>query len=163
MRTKINNSSRGYRQGRFSAWWESQTGRELSLWDKITMGVLLAVFLFVFYVTLDANKYAALVHIAEGEGRVGVNPTTESLDFGDLSRGTSAVRRVDIENNTFLPMYVMALKVGGIAGLMDIDKNFFRLDARDAAKINFTTYVPASAEVDRIYRGRVFLFKVPIL
>ena len=64
--------------------------------EKILAVVLVIVFLFVFYIALDANKYQATVHVIEGEGKVGVNPTTERLDFGDLSPGTSAIRRVDI-------------------------------------------------------------------
>ena len=54
---------------------------KLRLIDKIVLAILLIVFLFAFYVTLDANKYRALVQVVEGEGRVGVNPTAEALDF----------------------------------------------------------------------------------
>ena len=64
--------------------------------EKILAVVLIIIFLAVFYIALDANKYSAQVLVIEGEGRVGVNPTTERLDFGDLSRGTSAIPRMDI-------------------------------------------------------------------
>jgi hypothetical protein len=123
--------------------------------------ILIIIFLFVFYVILDANKYAAQVRVIEGQAKVGVNPTAESLDFGDLSRGTSAVRRVNLENGTVMPIYVMIFKTGVIGDLMDINKNFFRLEPRSSTKIDFTTYMPASAEIGQEYRGRVYLFKVP--
>src|SRR3989344_9346822 len=71
--------------------WHRLTGEPLKMWEKIVGVILALVFLFVFYVVLDANKYRATVHVIEGQGRVGVNPTTELLDFGDLSPGTSAV------------------------------------------------------------------------
>ena len=143
------------------SWWEKFAGRKMTILDKIVLGVFALAFLFVFYISLDANKYPALVRVVEGEGVVGVNPTDEALDFGDLSRGTSAVRRVEIKNGTPIPMYVILLKLGGIASLIDIDKNFFTLAPRAEDKIEFSVYMPASAEIDRNYTGRVFLFKIP--
>ena len=144
-----------------SSWIEKKAGRPLKTKDKVLGIVLLVVFLFVFYVVLDANKYKALVNVIEGEGAVGVNPTSEALDFGDLARGTSAVRRVDINNGTFMPVYVMIWKVGSISDLVDIGKNNFRLAAHSEEKVEFTSYIPASGEVGRNYTGRVFLFKIP--
>jgi hypothetical protein len=129
--------------------------------EKITAGIIVVVFLAVFYVTLDANKYSAQVRVIEGEGKVGVNPTAESLDFGDLSRGSSAVRRVDLTNGTAMPMFVSVWKFGGIADLVRIEKNNFRLSPGEKAEVNFTTYMPASAEIGHVYTGRVIIFKVP--
>ena len=129
--------------------------------DKILVGIIIVLFLFVFYVTLDANKYRAEVRVIEGEGKVGVNPTTERLDFGDLSRGTTAVRRVTLENGTFMPMYVMVWKLGNLSELMDIDRESFRLAPGKTQEVNFTTYMPASAEIGKQYTGRVYIFKIP--
>ena len=145
----------------FGAWWDKTTGEPLKLKDKIILIVVGVVFLFVFYVTLDANKYPALVRVIAGEGAVGVNPTDLALDFGDLARGTSAVRRVDIQNGTFTPMYVLVWEVGGISSLMEVDKTAFRLAPKSGTKIEFSTYMPASAEIDKIYKGRVYIFKIP--
>ncbi len=136
-------------------------GRVLKQWEKIFLGILLVIFLFIFYLVLDANKYPALVRVIEGEGKVGVNPTDHALDFGDLSRGTSAVRRVNMVNGTFMPMYVMMFKTGSISDLIDIDKNFFRLAPGEETKIEFLSYIPASAPIDANYTGRIFLFKIP--
>lgn len=146
---------------KFHAWWEKNTGAPLRTRDKVIGTIAIVLFLFVFYVVLDANKYRALVHVIEGEGKIGVNPTAEAIDFGDLSLGTSAVRRVDIKNGTPIPMYIMVFKTGSIAGLMKIDKNFFRLPPGGDVKIEFTAYMPASAKVGNDYKGRVYLFKVP--
>ena len=145
----------------FRAWWGKTTGEPLKLKDKIILIVVGVVFLFVFYVTLDANKYPALVRVIAGEGAVGVNPTDLALDFGDLARGTSAVRRVDIQNGTFMPVYVLVWETGSIAELMDIDKKAFRLGAHEGAKIESSTYIPASAAIDTKFNGRVYLFKIP--
>ena len=144
-------------------WWRRTTGAPMKTHEKIIGIVLIVVFLCAFYLTLDANKYRALVHVIEGEGKVGVNPTTEALDFGDLSPGTSAVRKVSIANGTPMPMYIMVFKLGGVSELMKIDRNFFKLPARGDAQIEFTVYMPASAKINADYKGRVFLFKVPTL
>ena len=142
-------------------WWEKFAGRRMTILDKIVLGVFALVFLFVFYVSLDANKYRAMVRVVDGVGKIGVNPTDQALDFGDLSRGTSAVRRVQIQNNTPVPMYIMALKFGSISGLVEISDNFFTLAPRQTTKMEFALYMPASAEIERIYSGRVILFKIP--
>lgn len=129
--------------------------------EKILAAVLIIIFLAVFYLALDANKYRAEVLVIEGEGRVGINPTTESLDFGDLSRGTSAIRRVDIENQTPVPMWIAVVRIGKISELMDLDKNYFVLRPGVADTIAFTVYMPASAQVGAKYTGRVFIFRIP--
>ena len=99
--------------------------------------------------TLDANKYAAQVRTIEGEGKVGVNPTTERLDFGDLSRGTSAVRTVTVKNDTFMPFFVSVIKLGAISDFIKQEKNNFVLRRGDEAKMEMTVYMPASAEIDQ--------------
>lgn len=141
---------------------EKKEKYRMRLSDKIIAAVLIVFFIFVFYIVLDANKYRATVRIAPGEGTVGINPSTKSLDFGDLSRGTSAVRRVALKNGTNLPMFVAIFKTGNISDLIDISKNNFKLKPKSEEKIEFTVFVPASAEIDKTYSGRVYLFKIPI-
>ena len=141
--------------------WDRLTGLPMKRREKIVFGIILLMLLFLFYVALDANKYRATVRVIEGEGKVGVNPTTSSLDFGDLSRGTTSVRRVDIQNGTGIPMYVILWKQGRISDLMEIDKNFFTLGAHSGTKIEFTVYMPASATVGDQLDGKVTLFKIP--
>lgn len=142
-------------------WWQNQVKQKLTLGEKIAVGIILAVFLFVFYITLDANKYAAQVRTIEGEGKVGVNPTTERLDFGDLSRGTSAVRTVTVKNDTFVPFFVSVIKFGAISDLIKQEQNNFVLRKGEERKMEMTVYMPASAEIDHLYTGRVFVFKIP--
>ena len=140
----------------FGSWWGMLRKTEKIL---LTLGAI--VFLILFYIALDANKYPATVHAIAGEGKVGINPTTEVLDFGDLSPGTSAVRRVDIKNQTPVPMYIAVFRFGAVTDLMKLDKNFFVLRGGQEAKIEFTVYMPASAPIDKTLNGRVILFKIP--
>ncbi|TSC64099.1 MAG: hypothetical protein G01um1014106_271 [Parcubacteria group bacterium Gr01-1014_106] len=144
-----------------SGWWERITGEPMKRREKVIGGVALILFLFVFYITLDANKYRATVRVIEGRGRIGVNPTTESLDFGDLSPGTSAVREVRIENRTAIPMFIAVIRMGAITDLMKLEQNFYVLPGKSDTTLTFRTYMPASAPVDRIFNGRVYLFKIP--
>ncbi|OGZ44858.1 MAG: hypothetical protein A3J54_00330 [Candidatus Ryanbacteria bacterium RIFCSPHIGHO2_02_FULL_45_13b] len=141
---------------------EHKKTEKLTFMEKVFACFSLFVFLFIFYVTLDANKYEAQVRAMEGEGRVGVNPTSERLDFGDLSRGTAAVRTVTVTNDTFIPFFVSVVRVGAISNLMDVEPNNFILRKDTEERIEFTTYMPASAEVDHMYTGRVFVFKIPV-
>ena len=134
---------------------------KLGIGGKIIVGLLVIFFLFIIYIAIDANKYSAMVHVIEGEGKVGVNPTTESLDFGDLSPGTSAVRKVTVNNGTGMSMYIVVWKTGEIKDLMSISDNFFTLSGGEEKQIEFPLYMPASGEIGETYKGRVFLFKIP--
>lgn len=151
------------REGRFSLgdWWQKKTGEPLKKSEKVLAIVFLVIFLFVFYVTIDANKYDIQVNVIGGESIAGVNPTTESLDFGDLSRGSTVIRRVEIQNGTFMPVFVVVVKTGSISSLIDVDDSYFKLSPGEETKIEFKNFIPASAEVGRKYDGRVYLFKIP--
>lgn len=131
--------------------------------DKIFAMALIILFLFVGYVVLDANKYAATVRVIAGEEKVGINPTTERLDFGDLTRGKALMRTVTIQNNTPVAMYIVVAKTGAIKDLIKVNQNYFRLAPETTTKLEFNAYIPASAEVNRRYDGRVYLFKIPTL
>ena len=156
-----------WRDGAMKKWVEKQAGRPLKTSDKVIGTIFLIIFLFVFYVVLDANKYSMMVQVIEGQGKVGVNPTSEALDFGDMSLGTQATRRVDLKNGTFMPVYVMIFKMGNLSELVKVtnenneEDSFFKLGAGREVKIDFTASIPASAKVGSKYSGRVFLFKVP--
>lgn len=149
-------------------WIEKQAGRPLKKSDKIIGVILIICFLFVFYVVLDANKYRMQVLVIEGEGKVGVNPTSELLDFGDMSRGTESVRTVTLNNGTFMPMYVLVWQRGGLSELVKVtDKNTgegakaFKLEPNTEVKIDFMARMPASAQIGDKYTGNVIIFKIP--
>lgn len=136
--------------------WKSLTKNE-----KIIAVLAVILFLAVFSITLDANKYRAQVRIVEGQGKVGINPTTERLDFGDLSRGTSAIRRIDMKNSGSVPMKIFILKLGSITDMMKANASVFTLRPGEEKKIEFSLYVPASAETGKTYSGRIFIFRIP--
>ena len=157
-----------WRMSGMNSWVEKQAGRPLKKSDKIIGVILLVIFLFVFYVVLDANKYAMQVLVIEGEGKVGVNPTQELLDFGDMSKGTTAIRTVTLNNGTFMPMQVLVWQIGGITDLVDITfkedgkpAGSFKLKPGVETKLDFVANMPASVQPGTKYTGRVFIFKIP--
>ena len=107
-----------------------------------------------------ADKYKAQVLVIEGEKKVGVNPTEESLDFGDLSADTSATRYIKL-NAGGMSTFIYVLKFGSIAELIDISENGFTLNKGDEKKLEFSLYMPSSAPIGEKYTGRVWIFKVP--
>ena len=60
-----------------------------------------------------------------------------------------------------MPMYVVMVKTGNIADLVDINTNYLKVQSGTEQKIEFQTYIPASAAVDVTYKGRVYVFKIP--
>lgn len=129
-------------------------------WKKIVLWcvlVLVGIVLVVQYI--NAAKYPALVQVIN-EDRIGVNPTGDALDFGDLPRDKSAVRTVTLESNGNTGAFVVVWKFGDIADLVKISKNYFTLEPHTTEKLEFSTYIPNSAEF-KYYKGKVVIFQIP--
>jgi hypothetical protein len=118
---------------------------------------LLVLVLAVQYV--NAAKYDALVQVIQ-EDKIGVNPTDERLDFGDLPRDKSAVRSVTLASTGSLSSFIVVWKMGDISDLIKVSNNFFTLDKGKTEKLEFSLNVPNSAEY-RYYKGRVVIFQIP--
>ncbi len=124
--------------------------------------VWLIVFLVVFFAVvqyLNASKYEALVQVIK-EDKIGVNPTGERLDFGDLPRDKSATRNVTLSSKGSTGTYIMVWKFGDISDLLKVNKNYFTLKPGTTEKLEFSVYVPNSADY-RYYRGKVIIFQIP--
>ena len=133
---------------------------------KIFKAVALFVILaFVWIGTVQyfaADKYNAVVRVQEEDRGVGVNPTTEELDFGDIPKGNGLMRFVTIENNGGMDVYVKIIKTGSISDLIEVSRNDFVLSSGDSAKIEFLLEMPISANKEE-YKGKVMIFKLPKL
>ena len=66
-----------------------------------------------------------------------------------------------VKNNTFVPFFVSVIKLGAISDLIKQEQNNFVLRKGEERKMEMTVYMPASAEIDHLYTGRVFVFKIP--
>jgi len=137
------------------------TVRKPAHWCKrIGYGLIILILLLVAVQVAIAERYQAQVQVIEGEKKVGVNPTTEMLDFGDLSADTSATRLVTMKAGG-MDTFVHITKVGGISDLIKVSENNFTMKKGDEKKIEFAMYMPKSAPVGKWYKGWVMIFKVP--
>jgi hypothetical protein len=123
-------------------------------------GLLVLIILFIGIQVAVADKYKAQVQVIGGDKKVGVNPTTAMLDFGDLSADTSATRLVTMKAGG-LDTFVHIATIGGISDLIKINENNFTMKKGDEKKIEFSMYMPKSAPVGKWYKGQVVIFKVP--
>lgn len=122
----------------------------------VVVVVLLSLVLSQYF---NAARYEALVQVKEGN-TVGVNPTGERLDFGDLPRDKSAIRHVTLENKGSWDTQVIVWKRGDVSDLIKVSKNNFVLESGKTEKLEFSLYVPNSAEY-RYYNGSVVIFRIP--
>ena len=128
---------------------------------KKIMWIIVAVLAFVIIVQVAvADKYSAQVLVIEGEKKVGVNPTDEKLDFGDLSADTSATRYVTLSAGG-VNAFVSVFKFGSISELVKLSENNFTMKKGDEKKLEFSLYMPLSAPIGEKYTGYVWIFKLP--
>jgi len=129
--------------------------------SKIKIVLLVAVCALAFFVLSQivmADKYQAVVNIKEGKHVMGVNPTSEVLDFGDLSKGAEASRKITLENKGSNKISVKVLIFGEISGMIKIDKKNFVIKPGEKEEINFGLIAPPSSEAKK-YKGSVWIFK----
>lgn len=128
---------------------------------KIILLVIAGIILiFIAVQFINASKYKMTVNVVEGENVLGVNPTTEKLDFGDLSRNNGMIRRINMINGGSLKTRVIVFKFGEVSDLIKLNKNFFVLNPGDKFELTFEINIPASAEF-REYKGNVWIFRLP--
>ncbi|OGE74430.1 MAG: hypothetical protein A3I07_00745 [Candidatus Doudnabacteria bacterium RIFCSPLOWO2_02_FULL_42_9] len=125
----------------------------------VLYGILVLVLMFIAVQFFNAAKYEALVQVIE-EDKIGVNPTGERLDFGDLPRDKSAVRTVTLESKGNTATYVMVWKFGAISDFMKVNKNYFTLEPGQTERLEFNVHIPNSAEY-KYYKGKVWVFQIP--
>lgn len=125
----------------------------------VAYAVLALVVIFVLVQYINAAKYDALVQVIK-EDKIGVNPTGEKLDFGDLPRDKSATRTVTLKSDGGRGAYIMIWKFGGISDLIKVSKNYFVLMPHSTEKLEFSAYIPNSAEY-KYYKGKVIIFQIP--
>ena len=139
---------------------KSASGGKTNWVKRIGYGLIVLIILIVVVQIAIADKYQAQVLVIEGEKKVGVNPTTEKLDFGDLSGDTSATRLVTMKAGG-MDTFVHISKFGGVSELIKVSENNFVMKKGDQKKLEFAMYMPSSAPVGSKYTGWVFIFKIP--
>ena len=134
--------------------------KRFSVWKIIILAIIAIVVLFLAVQVINAAKYKMVVNVVEGENIMGINPTAEKLDFGDLSRNNGMTRYITISNNGSFRIYVIVWKMGNISDLINVSRNFFVLGSGQEEKLGFEINIPPSAQTKK-YSGRVWIFRLP--
>ena len=130
-------------------------------WPKMVgWGLVVLIIVIAGMQVAIADKYKAQVAVIAGEKKVGVNPTTAMLDFGDLSGDTSATRLVTMKASG-MDTFVHISKFGSASQLFKVSENNFVMKKGDNKKLEFAMYMPPSAPVGAKYTGWVYIFKIP--
>lgn len=124
---------------------------------KIILGVVVFIFAVQIY---SSSKYQIKVRTLEEGETAGINPTTESLDFGDLPKGVTSVRKISIQNNGNFKIWVSVMKFGKISSLINTSEDNFTLNPGDSRELSFQLRMPASADKNS-YSGWVLIMKTP--
>lgn len=136
--------------------------KALPIVKKIVLGLAGLVLLLAVVQIINAEKYQAVVRMVAEAGQIGVNPTTEVLDFGDLSKNATAARFINVTNEGRFKVSVAVFKFGSIAELIKVDKPRFVVSPGGKERIRFELYMPPSATRERL-SGWVWVFKVPLV
>lgn len=131
--------------------------------NKIKIGILVIGALgaiFAIVQIINASKYDMVVNVVDGKDVLGINPLTERLDFGDLSRKNRMTRQIAVSNGGNIDIFVMVWKFGEISGLVEVDRNFFVVKPEEESKISLEVRIPPSAETKK-YEGKVWVFRLP--
>lgn len=135
--------------------------KRMPLWRKIAWGVVILILIIVAVQIVNAQKFKATVLPIEGEKKVGVNPTTESLDFGDLSHDTQATRTITLKSGGSSGSYIWIMKFGNLSDLIKISDDKIYLKPGEERKVEFSVYMPVSAKTGQRMNAWVWIFKLP--
>ncbi len=120
--------------------------------------VILILLLWGAVIASSTSMYSAQVLVPEG-GSIGI-PPPRGLDFGDVPRGASAEKRIQLENQGRLDTYVVVFTWGGIRDLLGVSDAFFNMKPGDERTLTFEASIPISAPQKK-YTGRVFVVRLP--
>jgi hypothetical protein len=132
-----------------------------SIFKKVLIVIGLLILVVIVVQVINASKYKMVVNVVDGENVMGVNPLTESLDFGDLSRNNGMTRYITMKSGGGMSTFVIVWKFGEISNLVKLSKNFFKLSSGEEVKLAFEISIPPSAETKQ-YKGGVWIFRLPV-
>lgn len=134
----------------------------MSVFKKILIVIGIIIALLVIIQVVNAAKYKMVVNVVEGENIMGINPLADKLDFGDLSRNNGMTRYVTMKSEGEISTYVVVWKLGGIADLVKLNKNYFTLEPGEEVQLAFEINIPPSAPIEH-YSGWTIIFRLPKL
>jgi len=106
--------------------------------------------------------YSAMV-VAKAAGEpIGMAPFTDRVDFGDVPQGESTTKGITLENEGENDNSIKVFITGSISSLVDIKpSSSFTIAAGEIKEIRLRLRMPASAEPETKFTGRIFILRLP--
>ena len=125
----------------------------------IAVGVLLvlAIAFFVQATTI----YSSQVIAKEKGSAIGIAPFTDRVDFGDVPQGMTVTKVITLENEGGTPNYIRVFITGSIGSLVEVEPKSCTLEEGESQDIELELTMPASAEPEKKFSGRVFILRLP--
>jgi hypothetical protein len=125
----------------------------------IALGVVLVLAVTFFFQA--ATIYSSQV-IAKPAGEpIGIAPFTDRIDFGDVPQGERVGKTLIMENEGAVPNKINVFIIGNIGDLVDIQPDSLSLQPGETAEIDFNLTMPASAQPEKKYTGRIIILRLP--
>ena len=125
----------------------------------IAVGVVL-VLAIVFFVQAT-TIYSSQVIAKEAGSAIGIAPFTDRIDFGDIPQGNTVSKVITLENEGTVPNYIRVFIMGSIGSLVEVEPSSFTLEEGESQDVELTLTMPASAEPEKKFSGRVFILRLP--
>ncbi len=125
----------------------------------IAVGVL--VLLAVVFLVQALTIYPAQVIAKEMGSPIGIAPFTDRVDFGDIPQGSTMTKVISLENEGSTPNYIRVFVMGSIGNLVEVEPSSLTLEEGESQDIELTLTMPASAEPEKKFSGRVIILRLP--
>ena len=109
-----------------------------------------------------ADKFAMQVNVIKSANKIGINPLTDSLDFGDIYPGGKVKRYITVKNDGPRSTLMVVWVTGTAGEMVTANDSYLTLEPGKKRRLTFLIKVPASASF-QTYQGRVWLIRLPKL
>jgi hypothetical protein len=125
----------------------------------IALGILLLLAVTFLFQALTIYDTQVIVKAA-GEP-LGMAPFTDRIDFGDIPQGEAIGKTLIMENEGAVPNQVVVFVIGNIGDLVTVNPSSVSLEPGEKVEVDFDLSMPASAEPEKKYTGKVFVLRLP--
>ncbi len=125
----------------------------------IAVGVVL-VLAMVFFAQAT-TIYSSQVIAKPKDDPIGIAPFIDRVDFGDIPQGETVSKVITLENEGSTPNYIRVFIMGSIGSMVDVEPSSFTLEEGESQDIVLRLTMPASAEPEKKFTGRVIILRLP--
>lgn len=134
-------------------------------WRGWQIAVVIIVFILVVLAGVlipFTTSYSSQVIAVEAGGSIGINPSTDRIDFGDMPSGTSVAKAVTLESGGDSSASIRIFIIGGIGSLIKVEPSTsFKMEPGESQQVIFRLSMPATAVPGTKFSGRIFILRLP--